>query len=156
MTSVLINSRWWLTPRFNDFPAGSVKWADSLLLALEHYKPKNFTFKGLQWCRPQWFSPHWWIWQPAWYLKEENIHQNRHQKYKENGGRLNSCRETYLQKTPWHNWHGPEEASGTEVAAVAQWWGQQCLLGPSVSAVVVEWLHAEAMLLVAPSRWGPW
>ena len=26
---------------------------------------------------------------------------------------------------PWHNWHKPEEASEMEVAAVAQWQGQQ-------------------------------
>ena len=55
---------------------------------------------------------------------------------------------------PWHNWHRPEKASGTDVAAVAQWQGQQHLLFPSVPLVMAETHHADLMLLVAPSRWG--
>ena len=48
----------------------------------------------------------------------------------------------------------PEEASGTgtEVAAVAQWWGQQYLLCPSASVVLAEPHHADLMSLVASSR----
>ena len=58
---------------------------------------------------------------------------------------------------PWHNWHRPEEASGTEVvAAVAQGQGQQHLLCPLVSVVAEESHHANLMLLITPSRWGPW
>ena len=56
--------------------------------------------KGLQWCKPQWLSPQGWIWHPAWHLKVESRHQNRHQTYNiQNGGRLNSEKETYLWRT---------------------------------------------------------
>ena len=43
----------------------------------------------------------------------------------------------------------PEEASGTEAAAVAQYQGQQHLWCPSASAVVAEPHHADIMSLVA-------
>ena len=45
--------------------------------------------KGLQWCKPQQSSPKGWIWHLAW--------QSRYQTYNiQNGGRLNSEKETYL------------------------------------------------------------
>ena len=41
-----------------------------------------------------------WIWHPAWHLKLESRHQNRHQTYNiQNGGRINSEKETYLWRT---------------------------------------------------------
>ena len=50
---------------------------------------------------------------------------------------------------PWHNWHKPEEAPGTEVAAAVCWQGYQHLLCPSAS-VVAELHHADLMSLVTP------
>ena len=52
---------------------------------------------------------------------------------------------------PWHNWQMPEEASGTEVATVAQWQGQEHPLCPLALAVVTEPHHADSLSLVAPS-----
>ena len=56
--------------------------------------------QGLQWCKPQCLSPQGWIWHLVWHLKVESRHQNRHQTYNiQNGGRLNSEKETYLWRT---------------------------------------------------------
>ena len=55
---------------------------------------------------------------------------------------------------PWHNWYKPEEASEMEVAAVAQWQGQQHLQGALVSVVAAEPHHADLTLLEAQSRRG--
>ena len=50
-----------------------------------------------------------------------------------------------------------EEASGTEVIAVAQWQSQQYFLYPSAFAVVAAESHyGDPMSLVVKSRWGPW
>ena len=49
----------------------------------------------------------------------------------------------------------PKKASGTDVAAVAQWQGQQNpSLCPLESTVVAEPHHADLMLL-SPQRWEP-
>ena len=56
--------------------------------------------REMQWCKAQWLSPYRWLWYPAWHLKVESSHQNRHQTYNiQNGGRLNSEKETYLWRT---------------------------------------------------------
>ena len=45
------------------------------------YMPAMESFKGLQWCKPQWLSLKGWIWHPAWHLKVQSRQQNRHQTY---------------------------------------------------------------------------
>ena len=58
------------------------KWCGPMTITRLHIWLQWVSFKGLQWCKPQWLNPHWWIWHSAWHLKAESIHQNKHQTYK--------------------------------------------------------------------------
>ena len=75
-------------------------WCEPMTITGLHICLPWVSFKGLQWCKPQWLSPHRLIQHPAWHLKVESKHQNIHQTYKKhNGGRFNSERESYLFRT---------------------------------------------------------
>ena len=105
----------------------------------------------LQWCKPQQLIPHWWIWHPAWHLEAGSIYQEQTTMWK-----VQLWKRNLPAEDPWHNWHMPEEASGTKVAAVTQWGGQQHLLCQSASAVMAEPHQANPVSLVVTSRWGLW
>ena len=77
----------------------------------------------------------------------------RHQ-YKESGGRLSSEKERPPEEDVWYNLHKPQQASGTGVAAAAQWQDQQHLLWFSLASVLAaEPHHADLEQLLAPQRW---
>ena len=85
--------------------------------------------------------------------KTERKHHNRHQ-HKKLGGRLNSEKEKSPEEDQWPNQHKPEKASGTKVAAAAQWQCQQhSSLCPSGSVLAAEPHHADLKLLLGPQRW---
>ena len=70
----------------------------------------------------------------------------------------NSEKEKSPKKDPWHNWHIPEKASGTELVTLAQrtcYFGtdqQYLLLFPSES-VVAEPHQGKSKLMLVPWRW---
>ena len=87
----------------------------------------------------------------------ERIQQDRHQTYKNTKWwEAQLWKRNLPAEYPWHKWYNPEEASEMEIAAVAQWQGQQHLQSALVSVVVAEPQHADMMSLEAPSKRGPW
>ena len=87
-------------------------WHGPMTIARLHICLSWVSSKGLQSCKPQWLSPHRWIWHPAWHLKAESIHWNRHQTYKNTKWwEAQLWKRNWPVEDPWHNWHKPEEAS---------------------------------------------
>ena len=75
-------------------------WCRPMTITRLHMCLTEVNSKRLQWCKPQWLSPHGWIWHPAWHLKVESRHQNSHKTYNiQNSQTLNSKKETYLWRT---------------------------------------------------------
>ena len=72
--------------------------------------------KGLWWCKPHWLSFHWWTLQPYCSLKGNAMADTNIQKTVADSNKKN---ENSPQEDLWHNWHNPEKALGTEVAAAA-------------------------------------
>ena len=123
-------------------------WCGWLTIARLHICLQLVSSKVLQWCKLKCMSPHRWIWHPAWHLKVESIHQNRHQTWKNTKWWEAHFWKRNLPVKDWqHNWHKPEEASEMEVAAASQWHHQQHLQSALVSVVVAEPHHVDPMLL---------